>query len=59
MFEFHVMFLSVSTFEPVASKMEPAWDVRVLSILVTCSPDISRYKEFCKNGGIRNYMPSS
>jgi hypothetical protein len=28
-----------------------------MSVFATCSPDLSRYKEFCKNGGIQLYMP--
>ena len=44
-------------FEPASSKEEPMWESTRMSILATCSPEISRYKEFCKNGADKLYMP--
>ncbi len=45
-------------FEPAGTKnMEPYYDDIRCPILATVSPDTSRYKEICKNGGLRLYMP--
>ena len=44
-------------FEPGGSKREPMWEKTRMSILATCSPELSRYKEFCKNGARKLYMP--
>ena len=45
-------------FEPAGTKnMEPYYDNIRCPILATVSPDTSRYKEICKNGGVRLYMP--
>eukprot|EP01036_Dinobryon_divergens_P032999 gene32999-42695_t len=44
-------------FEPGGSKRRgPMWEKNTMSILATCSPEISRYKEFCKNGAEILYM---
>ena len=44
-------------FEPGESKVEPMWAGTTMSIFSCCSPDEIRYKEFCKNRGIKLYMP--
>ena len=44
-------------YEPGESKKEPYFARLELPIFITVSPEISRYKEFTKNGGERLYMP--
>eukprot|EP01035_Chromulina_nebulosa_P037541 gene37541-50678_t len=44
-------------FEPGESTIEPSWESTRMSILATCDPDRSRYKEFCKNGAEQIHMP--
>eukprot|EP01036_Dinobryon_divergens_P027019 gene27019-35726_t len=44
-------------FEPSGSNYEPMWQYTKMSILATCSPGLSGYKEFCKNGAEQFYMP--
>jgi hypothetical protein len=44
-------------YEPGESKKEPYFARLELPIFITVSPEISRYKEFTKNGGRRLYMP--
>ena len=44
-------------FESGSSKVEPMWESIRMPIFASCSPDEVRYKEFCKNGGIKLYMP--
>ena len=46
-------------FEPGGSRTEPMWagTGMTMPILSCCAPDEIRYKEFCKNGGIKLYMP--
>ena len=44
-------------FEPGESKVEPMWAGTTMSIFSCCSPDEIRYKEFCKNRGLKLYMP--
>jgi hypothetical protein len=39
--------------EPGGGKFEPFFLGPTLPIRLSCSPDVSRYKEFCKNGGGR------
>lgn len=36
---------------------EPFWNGLSLPIKAMCEPDKRRYKEFCKNGGVKAYMP--
>eukprot|EP01036_Dinobryon_divergens_P036040 gene36040-46831_t len=44
-------------FEPAGSNQRgPMWEKNTMSILATCSPELSRYKEFCKNGAEILYM---
>jgi len=43
-------------YEPMELKNEPEFSS--LPTLVTVSPDESRYKEFCKNGGVKLYLPN-
>jgi len=43
-------------YEPMDLKNEPKFSS--LPTLVTVSPDESRYKEFCKNGGVKLYLPN-
>jgi hypothetical protein len=42
-------------FEPGGSLFEPP-DTEIKTV-ATCSPDARRYKEFCKRGGVKYYMP--
>lgn len=44
-------------FEPADTKVEPLWKYAKMNILATCSPDIIRYKEFCKGRAEKLYMP--
>ena len=44
-------------FEPGKSKTEPEWDTTTMSIMATLSPELSRYKEFLKNGAKKIFMP--
>ena len=49
---------TVYFFEPGKTRTEePMWDSTKMSIFATCSPDVSRYKEFCKNGATKLFMP--
>ena len=48
---------TVYFFEPENTKVEPMWGSTTMSMLATCSPELSRYKEFCKNGATKLYMP--
>lgn len=43
-------------YEPRAEHMEPVQSN--LKTIATCSPDMCRYKEFCKHGAIKFYMPA-
>jgi len=49
---------SLYLMEPGMSKIEPHYEGLSLQTLSTVSPNISRYKEFCKNGAVKFYMPS-
>ena len=44
-------------YEPGRSKSEPHFERLELPIFMIVSPEISRYKEFTKNGGKKLYMP--
>ena len=44
-------------FEPLSSKIEPIYNDHEIWTIATCSPDAARYKEFCKNGACKYYMP--
>eukprot|EP01036_Dinobryon_divergens_P028471 gene28471-37421_t len=44
-------------FEPGGSIREPMWEYTKMSILATCPPGLSRYKQFCKNGAEQVFMP--
>jgi hypothetical protein len=44
-------------YEPGEIKKEPYFIGLKLPIFISVSPDISRYKEFTKNGGFKLYMP--
>ena len=48
---------TVYFFEPGGSTVEPSWEGTRMSILATCPPEIIRFKEFCKNGARKVYMP--
>jgi len=49
---------SVYLFEPGNSVIEPEYDVNYdIRLFSTCSPNEVRYKEFCKNGAMKVYMP--
>ena len=40
-----------------SSKIEPIYFGHQIQTIATCSPDAVQYKEFCKNGACRYYMP--
>ena len=48
---------SLYLFEPGSSKIEPFYLGHQIRTIATCSPDAVRYKEFCKNGALKYYMP--
>ena len=49
---------SLYLFEPVESLTEPVYyPNRAIRTIATCSPNPVRYKEFCKNGAVKFYMP--
>ena len=49
---------SVYLFEPGNSLIEPEYDLNDdIRLFSTCSPNEVRYKEFCKNGAMKFYMP--
>jgi hypothetical protein len=43
--------------EPGKSVTEPHFEELRIPTLTTVSPQLARYKEFCKNGGVKLYMP--
>ena len=49
---------SLYLMEPGESKEEPHFVSLQIPTLTTCSPDIARYKEFCKNGGVEFFLPT-
>ena len=48
---------SLYLFEPGSSKIEPTYMGHNIRTIATCSPDTVRYKEYCKNGALKYYMP--
>ena len=48
---------SLYLFEPGSSKIEPMYMDHDIRTIATCSPDTVRYKEFCKSGALKYYMP--
>ena len=48
---------TVFMMEPERSKAEPPFGDVNLPMLLSASPDVTRYKEFCKNGGRKLFMP--
>lgn len=49
---------SLYLFEPCESLTEPVYySNRAIWTIATCSPNPMRYKEFCKNGATKFYMP--
>ena len=49
---------SLYLFEPVESLTEPVYYSNfAIRTIATCSPNPVRYKEFCKNGAVKLYMP--
>ena len=48
---------SLYLFEPDSSKIEPIYTGLKVQTIATCSPDTVQYKEFCKNGAQKYYMP--
>ena len=50
-------YTSLYLMEPEVSKVEPTIGGLWLPTLLTASPLLDRYKEFCKNGGEKFYMP--
>ena len=50
-------YTSLYLMEPEGSKVEPTFGGLWLPTLLTASPLLDRYKEFCKNGGRKFYMP--
>jgi hypothetical protein len=49
---------SLYLMEPESSVLEPHYAGLEIPTLTTVSPMLSRYKEFCKNGGIKLFMPT-
>ena len=45
-------------YEPGKSKIEPHQEGLEIPTMCSGSPDKRRYKEFCKNGAVRLYMPT-
>lgn len=48
---------SLYLMEPGISVIEPYLGIKIPT-LTTVSPQLARYKEFCKNGGVKLYMPA-
>ena len=44
-------------FELLSSKIEPRYSGHQIWTIATCSPDAVQYKEFCKNGALKYYVP--
>lgn len=49
---------SLYLFEPCESLTEPVYYLnQAIRMIATCSPNPMHYKEFCKNGAAKFYMP--